>query len=226
MRKLKIIEHISLDGVIQAPGGPNEDGDYPYGGWTLPYRDPAAGKAVLAAHSEPFDLLLGRRTYDIWSGFWSKAPSSPLADSLNAATKYVATHRPDSLEWGPFEGLGPDVVEGVRRIKAMDGPSLILWGSSTLTSKLLEHGLADEVLLFVYPILLGKGKRFFSDETPPSGLALTSTNAVSSGVLISTYTPAGPLRAGSYADRLEPIAEFCWSKLNTLRRQLIGTNGS
>jgi dihydrofolate reductase len=159
------------------------------------------GKAVLAAHSEPFDLLLGRRTYDIWSGFWPKAPSSPLADSLNAATKYVATHRPDSLEWGPFEGLGPDVVEGVRRIKAMDGPSLILWGSSTLTSKLLEHGLADEVLLFVYPILLGKGKRFFSDGTPPSGLALTSTNAVSSGVLISTYTPAGPLRAGSYADR-------------------------
>ena len=200
MRKLKIIEHISLDGVIQAPGGPNEDGDYPYSGWTLPYRDPAAGKAVLAAHSEPFDLLLGRRTYDIWSGFWPKAPSSPLADSLNAATKYVATHRPDSLEWGPFEGLGPDVVEGVRRIKAMDGPSLILWGSSTLTSKLLEHGLADEVLLFVYPILLGKGKRFFSDGTPPSGLALTSTNAVSSGVLINTYTPAGPLRTGSYAD--------------------------
>src|SRR5258708_26533657 len=103
---------------------------------------------------------------------------------------------PDSLEWGRFEGLGPGVVEGVRRIKAMDGPSLILWGSS----KLLEHGLADEVFLFVYPILLGKGKRFFADGTPPSGLALTSTNAVSSGVLISTYTPAGPLRAGSYAD--------------------------
>jgi dihydrofolate reductase len=107
MRKLKIIEHISLDGVIQAPGGPNGDGDHPYGGWTLPYRDPAAGKAVLAAHSEPFDLLLGRRTYDIWSGFWPKAPSSPLADSLNAATKYVATHRPDSLEWVRSRALAP-----------------------------------------------------------------------------------------------------------------------
>jgi dihydrofolate reductase len=161
---------------------------------------PPREKRSSPAHSEPFDLLLGRRTYDIWSGFWPKAPSSPLADNLNAATKYVATHRPDSLEWGPFEGLGPDVVEGVRRIKAVDGPSLILWGSSTLTSKLLEHRLADEVLLFVYPILLGKGKRFFSDGTPPSGLALTSTNAVSSGVLISTYTPAGPLRTGSYDD--------------------------
>jgi len=194
MRKLKIVEHISLDGVIQAPGGPNGDGDYPYGGWTLPYRDPAAGKAVIEAHSAPFDLLLGRRTYDIWSGFLPKAPSSPLADSLNAATKYVATHRPDSLEWGPFEGLGPDIVEGARHIKAMDGPGLIPWGSSTLTSMLLEHGLADEVLLFVYPILLGKGKRFFSDGAPPSGLSLASTTAVSSGVLINTYAPAGPLR--------------------------------
>jgi dihydrofolate reductase len=130
----------------------------------------------------------------------NEAPSSPLADSLNAATKYVATHRPDSLAWGPFEGLGPDIVEGIRRIKAMDGPGLILWGSSTLTSMLLEQGLADEILLFVYPILLGKGKRFFSDGTPASGLALTSTNAVSSGVLISTYTPAGPLRTGSLDD--------------------------
>jgi dihydrofolate reductase len=165
MRKLKIIEHISLDGVIQAPGGSNED-DFPYGGWTLPYRDPAAGKAVVAAHSEPFDLLLGRRTYDIWSGFWPKAPSSSLADGLNAAKKYLATHRPESLEWGPVEGLGPNIVEGVRHIKAMDGPNLILWGSSTLTSMLLEHELADEVLLFVYPILLGRGKRFFSDATP------------------------------------------------------------
>jgi dihydrofolate reductase len=185
--------------VIQAPSGPDKDGDYPYGGWTLRYRDPAAGRAVLGAHSEPFDLLLGRRTYDIWSGFWPKAPSSPLADSLNAATKYVATHRPDSLEWGPFKGLGPDIVEGVRHIKAMDGPGLIL-GQSTLISMLLEHGLADEVLLFVYPILLSKGKRFFSDGTRPSGLSLASTNAVSSGVLINTYTPAGPLRMGSLDD--------------------------
>lgn len=196
MRKLKIIEHISLDGIIQAPGGSKEDGDYPYGGWSVPYRDPAAGKAVLAAHSEPFDLLLGRRTYDIWSDFWPKAPSSPLADGLNAATKYVATHRPESLEWGPFQGLGPDIVEGVRRIKSTDGPNLILWGSSTLTSILLEHGLADDVLLFIYPILLGKGKRFFSDGTPPSGLTLTTTSAVSSGILINAYTPARFLRTG------------------------------
>ena len=191
MRKLKIIEHISLDGVIQAPGGRNEDGDYPYGGWTVPYRDPVGGKAVLDAHAKSFDLLLGRRTYDIWSSFWPKAGSSPLADSLNAATKYVATHRPDTLEWGPFEGLGPDIIADVHRIRATNGPDLILWGSSTLTSTLLEHGLAYEVMLFVYPVLLGKGKRFFSDATAPRGLILTGTKAASSGVLINTYTLAG-----------------------------------
>jgi dihydrofolate reductase len=199
MRKIKIIEHISLDGVIQAPGGPNEDGDYPYGGWTAPYRDPAGLEAILAAHGKGFDLLLGRRTYDIWTGFWPTA-RNPFADSINAATKYVATHRPDSLGWGPFEGIGPDVVAGVRRIQAKDGPNLIVWGSSTLTSMLLEHGLAHEVLLLVYPVLLGTGKRIFSDETPPRKLALTGTKAISTGVIISTYMPAGPLQTGSLGD--------------------------
>jgi dihydrofolate reductase len=200
MRKLKIIEHITLDGVIQAPGGPNEDGDYPYGGWAAPHDDPDGGAAIVAAQGETFDLLLGRRTYDIFSGFWPKAPKSPMADRLNAATKYVATHRPDSLEWGPVEDLGADIVAGIRRIKSKDGPQLIVWGSSTLTPVLLEHGLADEVLLLVFPVLLGKGKRFFSDGTPPRELALVATKAVSSGVIISTYRPSGPLRTGSYTD--------------------------
>jgi dihydrofolate reductase len=163
MRKIRIIEQISLDGVIQAPGGPKEVGDYPYGGWAAPHSDPAGGEAIVAAHGEAFDLLLGRRTYNIWCDYWPKAESSPMADSLNAATKYVATHRPDSLGWWPAEGLGPDIVEGVRRIKAKDGPDLIVWGSSTLTPALLEHGLADEILLLVFPVLLGTGKRFFSD---------------------------------------------------------------
>ena len=121
MRRLRIIEHISLDGVIQVSG---EDGDFPYGDWTAAYRTPAGRDAMLAAHGESFDLLLGRRTYDAWSGFWPKAPCSPMADRLNAATKYVATHHPEGLAWGPFEGLGPDIVEGVRRIKAKDGPDL------------------------------------------------------------------------------------------------------
>ena len=201
MRKIRIIEHISLDGVIQAPGGPGEDGDYPYGGWTVPHADPAVGEAIVAAHREAFDLLLGRRTYDIWSGYWPKARKSPMADRLNAATKYVATHKPESLKWGPVEGLGQDIVEGVHRIKAKEGPDLILWGSSTLTPVLLEHGLADEVLLLVYPVLLGKGKRFFSDGAPPRELALVGSKAASSGVVISTYRPNGLLRTGSFDDR-------------------------
>lgn len=199
MRKLKIIEHISLDGVIQAPGGPEEDtgSGFRHGGWSAPHHDPEVGEAIVAAHGGAFDLLLGRRTYDIFSGFWPKAPKSPMAESLNAATKYVATHRPKCLEWGPVEDLGADIVEAVRRVKAKQGPHLIVWGSSTLTPVLLEHGLADEVVLLVFPVLLGSGKRLFADGTPPRELTLVSTKAVPSGVIISTYKPSGPLRTGT-----------------------------
>ena len=190
MRKLKIIEHVSLDGVIQSSG---EDG-FPYVDWTAPYRTPAGRDTVLAAHGERFDLLLGRRTYDMWSGYWPKAPSSPFADRLNAAKKYVATSRPASLEWGPFEALGPDIVESVRRVKAQDGPDLVLSGSSTLASTLLEHGLADDVLLLVYPVLLGTGKRLFAEGTPARALELVSTQAMPTGIIFSSYRAAGPLK--------------------------------
>jgi dihydrofolate reductase len=192
MRKLKIFEHISLDGVIQHSA---DGGDFPYSDWTAPYRTPAGREAILAAYGGSFDLLLGRRTYDIWSGFWPKAPSSPMADGINAATKYIATHRPESLDWGPSEGLGTDIVAGIRRIKSHGGPNLILCGSSTLTPTLLERGLADEVFLIVYPVLLGQGKRFFSEGTPPRSFELASTKALSSGVVINAYKAAGPLKS-------------------------------
>jgi dihydrofolate reductase len=187
MRKLRIMEHISLDGVIQHSA---DDGDFPYSDWTAPYRTPAGRDAILAAYGERFDLLLGRRTYDIWSGFWPKAAGSPMADRLNAARKYVATHRPESLEWGPCEGLGPDLAEGVRRIKSQGGPDLVLSGSSTLTSALLEQGLADEVLLVVYPVLLGTGKRFFAEGTPARSFEHVGTKAFQSGIILSTYKVA------------------------------------
>jgi len=191
MRNLKIIEHISLDGVIQH----SADGDnFRYSDWTAPYRTPAGRDAMLAAYGDSFDLLLGRRTYDIWSGFWPKAPSSPMGDGINAATKYVVTHRPESLAWGPVEGIGPDIAESVRRIKSQNGPHLVLSGSSTLTSTLLEHGIADEVLLAVYPVLLGTGKRFFEDGTPPRSFELVSTRAFPSGIIFSSYKIAGPLK--------------------------------
>ena len=190
MRALKIIEHMSLDGVIQSSG---EDA-FPYAEWTAPYRTPAGRDLLLAEHGERFDLVLGRRTYDMWSGFWPKAPSSPFADRLNAATKYVVTHRPESLEWGPFEGLGPDIVAGVRRIKSQDGPDLILSGSSTLTSTLLEAGLADEVLLIFYPVLLGTGKRFYAERTPARSLELFGTRALPTGIILSNYKVVGALK--------------------------------
>jgi dihydrofolate reductase len=193
MRKLKIIEHISLDGVIQHSA---DDDGFPYSDWSAPYRTPAGRDAVLAAYGESFDLLLGRRTYDLWSGFWPKAPSSPMADGLNAATKYVATHRPESLAWGPFEGVGPDIVKGIPRIKSQGGRNLVLSGSSTLISTLLEHGLADEVLLIFSPVLLGTGKRFFAEGTPARAFELVSTQTTPTGIVFSSYKVAGPLKTG------------------------------
>jgi dihydrofolate reductase len=186
MRKIRIFAHISLDGII-SPGERNEDSDYANGGWTAPYRTPAGAEAVAEAQGKNVDLLLGRRTYDLWAGFWPKVKGGPFADGLNAATKYVATHRPESLGWGPAQDLGADILAGVRRVKSMDGRDLIVWGSSTLTSLLLEQGLVDEVVLIVYPVLLGQGKRFFSDSADPRELALVSTKAGSTGVLINTY---------------------------------------
>jgi dihydrofolate reductase len=191
MRKIRIMEHISLDGVIQ-----HDDSDgFAYGNWTTPYRTPAGLAAVVAAYGSRFDLLLGRRTYDAWAGFWPQAGDSPMANGLNAATKYVATHRPDSLGWGPAQDLGPNVIEAIRNIKATDGPDLIVCGSSTLTSVLLNQGLVDEVVLLVYPVLLGRGKRFFSARVGPRELAFISSQATATGVLINTYRHVGALRA-------------------------------
>ena len=189
MRKIRIMEHVSLDGVISPPG----DSDFAQGGWSAPYRTPAGAAALAEAQGTSFDLLLGRRTYDQWAAFWPKVKGGPFADDLNAATKYVATHRPENLGWGPIGDLGMDVMAGVRRIKAMDGPDLIVWGSSTLTSVLLEQGLVDELVLVVYPVLLGQGKRFFSDRAEPCELALVSTKATPSGALINTYRHVGSL---------------------------------
>jgi len=193
MRTLKLMEHISLDGVIQTKA-PGEDNDFPYGDWTAPYRTPEGRDALFARLGGPFDLLLGRHTYDLWSGFWPKAPSTPMSDAINAATKYIVTHRPESLAWGPFEAVGPNLVEGIRRIKSQPGRHIILWGSCTLTSSVLEHGLADEIVLLVYPVLLGKGKRILADGTPPRSFELASTSTTPSGIIVNTYKAAAPLR--------------------------------
>lgn len=196
MRRIRIFEHISLDGVI-APGGAQADSDYANGGWTAPYRSAAGAAAVAEAQGHDFDLLLGRRTYDLWAAYWPAVKGGPFADGLNAATKYVATHRPDSLPWGPARDLGADIERGVRRLKLEDGPDLIVWGSSTLTPMLLAHGLVDELVLMVYPLLLGPGKRCFPDALAPCELALVNTLPLTTGVQMNTYRVVGPVRTGS-----------------------------
>jgi dihydrofolate reductase len=188
MRKIKLFEHISLDGVIE-----HEDG-YVYGAWTAPYRTPAGLTAILELQGARFDLLLGRHTYDLWSPYWPKA-AGPMAEKLNAATKYVVTHRPDSVGWGPVNTLGGDLAESVRKLKSQDGPDLIVWGSSTLTSVLLDQGLVDEVVLIVYPVLLGRGKRLFSDTRTARELAFVSTQSTPSGLLVNTYRHLGALKS-------------------------------
>lgn len=204
MRRIRIIEHVSLDGVIQAPGGPEEDAEngFAHGGWAFPHFDPAVGEAIDTAHGERFDLLLGRRTYDIFAGYWPRQ-AGPMADGLNGARKYVATHRPDSLDWGPAESLGDDLAAGVRRIKEGDGPDLVVWGSSTLTPMLIAEQLADEVILLVFPVMIGTGKRVFSVIAAPSELALLDSRAAPSGVIVSRYRPAGAMRTGSFAEVAE-----------------------
>jgi dihydrofolate reductase len=191
MRKIKIMEHVSLDGVIQ----PDGDSDFANGGWSASYRTPAGAAALAETQGTGYDLLLGRRTYDLWATFWPKMKGGPFADGLNAATKYVATHRPENLAWGPVGDLGADVMAGIRRLKASDGPGLIVWGSSTLVPVLLEQGLVDEVVLLVYPVLLGSGKRCFSDSADPRELALVNSRSSTTGVLINTYRYVGTLAA-------------------------------
>jgi len=187
MRKIRIFEHISLDGVIE------HDGDYTYGAWTTPYRSPAGASMLFDAYGPGFDLILGRNTYDIFSGFWPNAGDFPMANAINAATKYVATHRPESLEWGAVKDLGADVIQAVRELKLTDGPDLIVVGSSTLTSVLLDQGLADEVILITYPVLLGKGKRLLSDSIDARTLTFVESKATPTGLLINTYKHIGPL---------------------------------
>ena len=190
MRKIRIFEHISLDGMI-APDG---DGDYANGGWTAPYRSAAGGEAVAEAQGSTFDLLLGRRTYDIWAGFWPKVEEGSVCGRPERCDEI----RRDPQAGQPRMGSGRESRGGhhggCSRVKSKEGPDLIVWGSSTLTSVLIEQGLVDEVVLIVYPVLLGRGKRFFSDSANPRELALVSTKATSSGVLINSYRHVGSLR--------------------------------
>jgi dihydrofolate reductase len=191
MRKLKIFEHISIDGVVQHT--PDEN-DFAYSGWTVPFRSPEGLAKLSLLYGETYDVLLGRRSYDILSGFWPTAPSSPVADRLNAGKKFVATHRPEGLTWGPYEIVGPDLVDSLRRIKSETGPDIIVLGSSTLISPLLEAGMVDELIVSIFPVVIGTGKRLFSGGIPQT-FEFVSTETTPTGVVISRYTCKGPLQS-------------------------------
>lgn len=203
MRKLIVPAFISLDGVIQAPGGPQEDtsGGFAYGGWVWPYAD-ESDEIMGGVFEGPFELLLGRRTYDIFASYWphvaEDAPHRGIADLFNGTTKHVATHHPDTLEWRNSHALGTDVATAVRELKRGDGPSLVTQGSSDLVHQLLATDLVDELRLLVYPIPLGRGKRLFDDRAQASAFRLEASKATSSGVLVNRYIREGEVRTGSF----------------------------
>ena len=201
MRKLIVSTFLTLDGVMQAPGGPGEDdsGGFAHGGWSVNYWDDQMGQIMGEAMSAPFDLLLGRRTYDIFSAYWPHATDNPGAKPLNDATKYVASRSHRELEWGPSVLIEGDAAEGIAALKKDDGPELQVHGSANLIQTLLRNNLVDEFRLWIFPLTIGSGKRLFSDGTIPAGLKLVDTKVSTTGVVIGTYEPAGEIVTGSFA---------------------------
>lgn len=206
MRKLIVSLFTSLDGVVQAPGGPNEDpsGGFRLGGWTVPYADDAIGRHVRDLMAAPFELLLGRRTYDIFAGYWPHVPagsgSRPLADRLNSAPKHVATHRPDGLSWQGSRALSGDLAEAVRALKRQGGADLLTFGSGDMVRQLLAADLVDDLSLLVYPVMLGQGKRVFGDDAQARAFTLERVDATPGGVLVSRYLRGDEVRTGSFED--------------------------
>ena len=200
MRRLVVSTFVSLDGVAQAPGGPEEDetGGFSLGGWTVPFFDDSVGAFMDELMGKPFDLVLGRKTYDIFAGFWPTAGEEAGAKPLNDATKYVASREQRDLPWGPSKLLAGDVVEAVRALKQEDGPELQVHGSIDLLQSLHPAGLVDEYRLVTFPVLLGQGKRLFGDGAAPAGLRLSSSRTSDTGVVMSVYEPAGDVVTGSF----------------------------
>ena len=197
MRKVIVLEHISLDGVIQAPGGPDEDtsGGFAYGGWIAPYSDEILGMALRKQMNMPFDLLLGRKTFDIWEQYWPQhADAWPGAST---ATKYVASNTRTSSQWQPSVFLNGDIAGRVAKIKEEQGPDLHVWGSGNLLQTLIKHDLVDVFWLMVYPITLGAGKRLFADGTIPAAFKVTESIVTPNGVIFVTYERAGGITTES-----------------------------
>src|SRR5688500_8936085 len=214
MRKIITITQVTLDGIMQAPGGPDEDprGGFTQGGWAMPFLDEAGRAALNEIMSSEFDLLLGRRTYEIFAAYWPYAGDNPIAKAFNKATKFVVTRSLDRFDWVNSQPIGGDAVDGIRRLKKSDGPELHIWGSSELLQTLIAAELVDEFRVWVFPLVLGKGKRLFENGVPPRGLTLMESRSAPNGVLFNTYRPAGPLPGGYLAPEKPSAAELARRK--------------
>jgi dihydrofolate reductase len=197
MRKVIVLEHISLDGVIQAPGGPDEDtsGGFPFGGWISPYSDEVLGAALRKQMNSSFDLLLGRKTFDIWAPYWPQ--HGDVWPGANKATKYVASNTRTSSDWQPCMFLSGDIAAKVAQIKQQEGPNLHVWGSSNLLQTLIQHDLVDVFWLMIYPVTLGSGKRLFGAGTIPAAFKVTEGIVTPSGAIVVNYERAGAITTGS-----------------------------
>jgi dihydrofolate reductase len=206
MRKLIVAEQISLDGVIQSPGAPDEDpsGEFRLGGWVVPYTDEAIGQDMQDLLSSPFELLLGRRTYEIFAAYWPRVPVDSgvraIADRFNSVPKHVATHRSDTLDWQNSHALEGNLADAIRTLKQEDGASLLTWGSADMVRQLLAAGLVDELQLMIYPVVLGRGKRLFDDNAQPSAFTLVHSSTTPSGVQLTRYARSGEVRTGAFEE--------------------------
>src|ERR1700722_11011082 len=197
MRKINVLEFVSLDGVIQAPGGPEEDTSdgFAYGGWTSPHSDDVSGKAIRKKINIPFGLLLGRKTFYIWARFWPQ--HNDFWPAVNTVTKYVASNTITSHEWKPSVFLNGDIAENIKRIKQEEGPDLHVYGSANLVQTLLKHDLVDALWLKIFPVTLGAGKKLFADGTSPAAFKVTESIVTPKGVIIINYERAGAVLTGS-----------------------------
>lgn len=201
MRKLFVLTFVSLDGVMQAPGGPDEDtsGGFTYGGWTFPYFDEFAGSIMGEQLSQPFDLLLGRKTYDIFAAYWPKQPpDGPIAAPFNKAHKYVVSHSDQNLSWVNSSLITGDVAGEIKKLKETDGPDLQVHGSGNLIQTLLQRDLIDQLWLKTFPVTLGKGKRLFAEGTIPGAWKLIESKTSPSGIIFASYERSGDVKTGSF----------------------------
>ena len=199
MRRLIVLSFITLDGVMQAPGGPEEDasGGFKFGGWSVPYFDDFLGKTMSAQMDRPFDLLLGRKTYEIFASYWPQV-TDETGRGINEATKYVVSHRPVDTDWKTTVLIDGDAVAKIKQLKAGDGPELQVHGSGNLIQTLLKHDLVDELWLKTFPVVLGTGKRLFADGTMPAGLRVVQSSVSPSGVVVASYARTGDVKTGSF----------------------------